>query len=363
MPTITANFAAGPAAMPKAVLKTIHQQLGRDIENGVSMLELGHRTAEFYKVRDEAKKNILDLYGLRASEFSVLFLQGGARLQFGALPANLRHLPKPAYIVSGHWSKIAYQEAQAVSSAEKVWDGEADQFSKLPTQVSVTGNPSYLYLTSNETIHGVQFPKERLATLGENLVIDASSDFLSYGFDWSKCAMLFACAQKNAGIAGVTIAIMRNSFIDQMDAKGLPLYLDYKIHREHDSLYNTTPVFPVYVTKVVTDWMLERFGSLAKVEAFNKKKAETLYTLIDQSGGFYKAHAEKNARSHMNVVFTLPKDLETKFAQEAKQKGFLNIEGHRFLGGFRLSIYNAIEQNQVDAFAEFMASFQRSQGS
>jgi phosphoserine aminotransferase len=301
----------------------------------------------------------------------VLFLQGGARLVFSMIPMNLGKSPSPNplptgegnggtfdYILTGSWGKYAAQEAAKFGEVHTVWDGKATNYDRLPKQSDLKLDPkaAYAYYVSNETIQGVEFQTEP-QTGNVPLLCDASRDFLSRPVDISKHGLFYACAQKNAGPAGVTVVIVRKSLLER-SRDSLPGYLNFKIHADEHSLWNTAPTFPIYVLMLVTKWLLTDIGGLDKMEARNRAKAKLLYDAIDASSGFYVGHAQPDCRSAMNVTFRLPNDEMTeKFVKGAKERGLSDLKGHRSVGGIRASIYNAMPVAGVERLREFMDEF------
>jgi phosphoserine aminotransferase len=291
----------------------------------------------------------------------VLFLQGGAQMQFAMVPINfLRGSGKSAdYILTGSWGKKAMKEAQTQGEARAAWDGAGVQLKRLPTQDELDLDPNavYVHITSNETIQGVQFAAE--PDVGDvPLVCDSSSDFLYRPVPIDRYGILYACAQKNAGPAGVTVVIIRDDLVQRVP-NDLPSMLSYRTLADAKSLFNTPPVFAVYFVKLVTDWLLNEIGGLDKMHQLNQQKARLLYDAVDQSGGFYSGHAEPASRSIMNVTFRLPNEtLEGQFLQEAESRGLTALKGHRSVGGCRASIYNAMPVKGVEALRDFMREFQ-----
>jgi phosphoserine aminotransferase len=353
------NFSPGPAVMPLPALEEAQRDLLALPGAGSSILEISHRSKTFDKIIAQAEANIRTLLAV-PDNYRVLFMQGGAVLQFGMIPMNfLRNTGKPAdYIVSGTWSKKAFDEAKTQGNARAVWDGKASNYNRVPKQSDLKIDPdaAYVYMTSNETIQGVQFQTE--PEVGNApLICDSSSDILCRPVPVQKYGMIFACAQKNLGPAGVTLVIIR----DDLAAKSptdLPSLLSYKVFAEGKSLLNTPPTFAIYMVKLVTDWLLNTVGGLAKVAEINKKKAKLLYDTIEQSKGFYMPHAEADCRSIMNVPFKLAKtELEEPFLKQAAAQGLCELKGHRSVGGCRASIYNAMPTEGVELLRDFMLDF------
>ncbi len=355
------NFNAGPGALPLEVLEQAQAELLDFKGTGMSVMEMSHRSKEFEAVIGGAEADLRTLLGIPAN-YKVLFQQGGASLQFTMVPMNL--LPAGAsadYIVTGVWGKTALKEAAKLGKVRTAANTEADGFKSLPTSFDYDPNAAYLHFTSNETIHGIEFFTEPTPPAGVPLVCDASSDFISHPVDVSKYALIYAGAQKNAGPSGVTIVIVRDDMLERVPAN-LPVMLDYKAQAATGSMHNTPPSFSVYMVGLVFKWALKS-GGLAAIEKVNRQKAELVYNAIDQSGGFYRGHAQPAARSLMNITFRLPsEELEEAFAKEAKSAGLIGLKGHRSVGGMRASTYNAVTLEGAQALVQFMAEFQRKNG-
>ncbi len=354
------NFSPGPAVLPLPVLEAAQRDLVSLPGVGISILEISHRSKAFDKIINDAEANLRTLLGI-PDNYRVLFMQGGALFQFGVIPMNLlRDSGKSAdYVVTGTWSKKAFDEAKLQGlSVNVAWDGKPTNFNRIPKQDELKLNPdaAYVYTASNETIQGVQYQTEP-AFGSVPLICDMSSDILSRPIDVSKYGMIFACAQKNAGPAGVTIVIIRDDLIEKSPAN-LPSLVNYKVFAEGKSLLNTPPTFPIYMVKLVTDWILNDVGGLAKMASLNQSKAKLLYDEIDHSDGFYLPHAEKECRSPMNVPFRLAKtEFEEPFLKQAAERGLCELKGHRSVGGCRASIYNAMPREGVQMLADFMHDF------
>jgi phosphoserine aminotransferase len=353
------NFSAGPAVLPEPVLAEAQRDLMALPGVGASILEISHRSATFENIIQQAETNLRQLLSI-PEEYAVLMLQGGARLMFSMIPMNLmgggRRLCN--YLITGSWSKYAAQEAVKFGEARVVWDGKATNYDRLPanSELRLDSKAAYFYYASNETIQGVQFATEPEA--GDiPLVCDASSDFLSRPVDIHKYGIYYACAQKNAGPAGLTIVVIRKDLLER-SSEMLPGYLNFQIHAEARSLWNTAPTFPIYILMLVTKWLITDIGGLAKMETINRSKAKMLYDVIDRSNGFYQGHAQPNVRSMMNVSFRLPSDeLTAKFVAEAEERGMTDLKGHRSVGGIRASIYNAMPVAGVETLRDFMLEF------
>ena len=355
------NFSPGPATLPLSVLHEAQEHFLGLPGVGMSVLEISHRSKAFGEILESATSNIRALLKLPA-EYHILFLQGGARLQFAMLPMNfLGETGRSAdYLVTGSWGKKAVAEAKVVGEARAAWSGEGERFRRLPKPNEYEVNPKaiYVHYTSNETIQGAQFATEPQSN-GVPLVCDASSDFLSRPIDVPRHGMIYAGAQKNAGPAGVTMVILRQDLLEQV--RGIiPSILNYRAHVDAGSMQNTPPVFAVYIVKLVSDWLINEVGGLEKMAQRNQQKARLLYDAIDESDGFYRGCVAADCRSLMNVTFRLPQeDLEKAFIEQARQRGLCELKGHRSVGGIRASIYNAMPMEGVSALRDFMIEFRR----
>ena len=354
------NFNPGPAVLPLEVLQQAQSELLDFKGTGMSVMEISHRSKEFEAVIQTAEADLRELLGI-PNNYKVLFLQGGASLQFAMLPMNLRSSGSADYIVTGTWSKTAIKEAAKLGAARAAANTEAEGFKSLPAKLDLDPKAAYLHFTSNETIHGVEFFTEPTPPAGVPLVCDASSDFISRPIDVSKYALIYAGAQKNAGPAGVTVVIIRDDMLERTPAN-LPVMLDYKALAASGSLHNTPPCFAIYMVGLVLQWA-KKMGGLKEIEKNNRKKAEVIYKAIDESGGFYRGHAAPEARSIMNIPFRLPsEELEETFAKESKSAGLIGLKGHRSVGGMRASIYNAMTVQGAQELAKFMREFQKKHG-
>jgi phosphoserine aminotransferase len=354
------NFNPGPAVLPLEVLEKAQSELLDFKGTGMSVMEISHRSKEFEAVIQTAEADLRELYGIPAN-YKILFLQGGASLQFAMLPMNLRASGSADYIVTGTWSKTAIKEAQKLGSARAAASTEKEGFKGLPASLDLDPNAAYLHFTSNETIHGVEFFTEPTPPAGVPLVCDASSDFISRPIDISKYALVYAGAQKNAGPAGTTVVIARDDMLERTPAN-LPVMLDYKALAASGSLHNTPPAFAIYMVGLVFQWA-KKVGGLAAIEKINRQKADAIYTAIDESGGFYRGHAQPEARSLMNIPFRLPsEELEETFAKESKKNDLIGLKGHRSVGGMRASIYNAMTLEGAQELVKFMKEFQKKNG-
>jgi len=351
------NFSAGPAVLPEPVLEQIRDEMISLPGVGSSLLEISHRSPTFGKILEEAKSDISELMGI-PSNYRVLFLQGGSRLQFTMIPQNFLGEGQTAeYLITGSWGKHAKTESEKIGPTRVLWDGSEVGYSRTPetSEYQSESDSAYLHYTSNETIQGVQFPA--LPSRDAPLVCDASSDFMCRPTSVADHGLIYACAQKNAGPAGVTVVIIREDLLAR-SKDTMPGYLNYKLHADNDSLYNTAPTFGIYVVGLVAKWLKNEIGGLANMEAQNRAKAEMLYKVIDESDGFYKGHADVDCRSLMNVVFRLPsEELESEFVSSAAKQELASLKGHRSVGGIRASIYNAMPVAGVEALASFMRDF------
>jgi phosphoserine aminotransferase len=355
------NFSAGPAILPLEVLEQAQRDLLSLPGVGMSILEISHRSKPFEEILAGCEADLRTLAKIPEG-YHVLFLQGGASLQFSMVPMNL--LPSGGsadYIVTGAWSKKAVKEAKRVGGVRIAATTEDGNFTRVPLQSELNLDPgaAYVHYTTNNTIFGTEF--HYVPDVGAvPLVADASSDIFSGPIDVSKFALIYAGAQKNLAPAGVTLAIVRDDMLKRTPAT-LPTMLQYGVHVENKSMYNTPPVFAIYVMRLVLAWLLKR-GGLEAVERKNARKADKLYAEIDRTE-FYRGHAQKDSRSRMNVTFRLPsEELEKTFAKEATAAGLDGLKGHRSVGGMRASIYNAFPEEGVDALVQFMQEFERRNG-
>jgi phosphoserine aminotransferase len=355
------NFSAGPAVLPLEVLEEAREHLLSLPGVGMSILEVSHRSKTFEDILAGAEADLRKL-GNVPDNYKVLFLQGGASLQFSMVPMNL--LPQGAsadYIVTGAWSQKAVKEAKRVGGVKIAASTEGENFDRIPKQeeLKLDSNAAYLHYTTNNTIFGTEF--HYVPDAGNvPLVADASSDIFSGPIDVSKFGLIYAGAQKNLAPAGMTLVIIREDLLARTPTS-LPTMLQYTIHSENGSMYNTPPVFTIYVMRLVLAWLLKN-GGLAAVEKANRRKADKLYAEIDRTG-FYKGHAEADSRSRMNVTFRLPtEDLEKRFAKESTVAGLDGLKGHRSVGGMRASIYNAFPESGIDALVQFMQEFENKNG-
>ena len=355
------NFSAGPAAIPLAVLKQTQEELLCLPGAGASVMEISHRSVHFTEIIEETELNVRSLLGVPYN-YRVLFLQGGGQLQFSMVPMNLLLGPQNpgAYVITGTWGLKAEREAAKEGATSVAWSGAEEGFRHLPRndEIELPGSASYVHITSNETIHGVQFQHE--PEVGDApLVSDSSSDFLSRPVDVSRYGLIYACAQKNAGAPGLTVVIVREDLLER-SREDLGSMLSYRLQAEAGSRLNTPPTFAIYLLLLITRWLQEK-GGLAAVAALNQRKAKALYDVVDGSD-FYRGHAESAVRSAMNVTFRLPnKSLDQRFLEEAERRGLLALKGHRSVGGVRASIYNAMPLEGAEALRHFMLEFEKQQ--
>jgi phosphoserine aminotransferase len=355
------NFSAGPAVLPVEVLEQAQRDLLALPGVGMSVLEISHRSKAFDDIIEGCEADLRTL-GRIPDNYRVLFLQGGASLQFSMVPMNL--LPEGGsadYVVTGVWSEKAVKEAKRVGKVKIAASTQAENYTRVPRPDELTLDPvaGYVHLTTNNTIYGTQF--HRIPDTGTvPLVADASSDIFSRPIEVAKYGLIYAGAQKNLAPAGLTLVIVRDDLL-QRTPQSIPTMLQYPVHAENKSLYNTPPVFPIYVMRLVLAWLLES-GGLEAIEKVNVRKADKLYAEIDRTG-FYRGHAAPDSRSRMNVTFRLPsEELEKKFAKESTVAGLDGLKGHRSVGGMRASIYNAFPEAGVDALVQFMQEFERKNG-
>ncbi|MFC1823036.1 3-phosphoserine/phosphohydroxythreonine transaminase [Thermodesulfobacteriota bacterium] len=355
------NFNAGPAALPLPVLEQIKDEFLDYRGSGMSITEVSHRSKWFDDVINEAVERTKRLLNI-GSDYQVLFIQGGASLQFCMIPMNLSLEGKPVdYINTGTWSTKAIKEAEIQGKDVRVIASSEDQnFSYIPKDFKVDADASYLHFTSNNTIKGTQWTSFPDGS-GVPLICDMSSDFLSRAFDVKPFGLIYAGAQKNIGPAGTALVIVREDMLERVNA-GLPSMLKYMTFAEKNSMYNTPSCFIIYTINLVMKWLEETIGGLAEMERVNQEKAGILYDCIDRSD-FYRGTAEKDSRSLMNVTFRLPgEDLEQKFVAAALKEGLGGLKGHRSVGGCRASIYNASGIESVKALVAFMAEFEKKEG-
>lgn len=352
------NFSAGPAILPEDVLKEAQENLFTLPGVGMSILEISHRSKTFDKIINETKADLRSLLNI-SDNYEILFLQGGASLQFSMVPLNLMPPKNKAdYILTGSWSKKAQKEAKRVGTVNVAGSTESENFNRIPKQseLKLDKDAAYVHFTSNNTIYGTEWHYD--PEVGNvPLVCDASSDILSKKIDVNKYGLIYAGAQKNMGPSGVTLVIIRKDLVER-SSDSLHTMLNYKIQVENASLYNTPNTFGIYIIGLITKWLIKNGGLDAMYKA-NKEKAGILYKCIDDSNGFFKGHALPDSRSLMNVTFKLAtEDLEKKLISEATAAGFDGLKGHRSVGGLRASIYNAFPKKGVEELVKFMKDFQ-----
>jgi phosphoserine aminotransferase len=355
------NFSAGPAVLPVPVLEQARDEMLSLPGVGMSVMEISHRSQTFDEIHKSAIQGMRDLLGI-PENYHVLFLQGGASLQFSMVPINL--LPQGAsadYILTGSWGKKALKEAKKQGAVHVAADMADSRYTRVPEphELKLDPHAAYVHMTTNETIEGVEWPQE--PEVGDvPLVADASSDICSRPMDVEKYALIYAGAQKNLGPSGVTVVIIRDDLLPHIP-DGLHTMLDYRTHTQNDSLYNTPNTWGIYILNLVCKWVKDK-GGLGAMHGENKAKAQLIYDAIDATD-FYRGHAAPEARSLMNVTFRLPsEDLEKQFAKEASAQGLDGLKGHRSVGGIRASIYNAFPHAGCEALVEFMREFERKNG-
>jgi phosphoserine aminotransferase len=355
------NFNPGPATLPLPVLQEAQKDLLNFKNTGMSILEVSHRGKEYEEVQNETESLFKELIGA-PSDYRVLFMGGGASTQFALVPLNfLTPAAQADYIISGSFAEKAYEEAARVGKVNIAASTKGTNFDRVPdaAEIKFSDHPAYVHLTSNNTIYGTQwpeFPKGKAP-----LVADMSSDILSRAFNASDFDLIYAGAQKNLGPAGVTVVLVKPEFLSKANTN-LPVIFQYGTFVKNSSMYNTPPTFAIYIMNLVLKWVKNN-GGVAAMEKRNREKAALIYNAIDNSGGFYKGHAQKGSRSLMNVTFRLPsEELEATFVSEAKKIGLAGIKGHRSVGGMRASIYNAMPVDGCKTLAEFMKEFQKKNG-
>lgn len=352
------NFNAGPSALPLEVLQKAQLELVDFQNSGMSIMEMSHRSATFEEVHNGAIDRLRKVYSI-PENYEVLFLQGGASLQFTMIAMNFLAEGKTAsYIQTGAWSEKAFKEAKLFGTPVEAASTKENNYKNIPALADIKFNAddAYVHLTSNNTIFGTQW-KEFPETGDVPLIADMSSDILSKSVDVSKFGIIYAGAQKNLGPSGVTVVIIRKDLLEKAN-KNIPTILKYTTHSDNNSLYNTPPTFGIYMLGEVLKWVEEQ-GGLEAIEKRNEEKAALIYDVIDNSNGFYTGHATKESRSLMNITFRVADEqLEKQFLAEAKAAGFVGLDGHRSVGGCRASAYNAVPVATCQALAEFMIEFQ-----
>lgn len=356
------NFSAGPAALPEEVLRQAQEELLDWRGAGCSVMEMSHRGKEFMSILDQAEADLRELMGI-PEQYKVLFLQGGATQQFAQIPMNLLAGRSADYIVTGSWSKKAFKEAQRIGNVRCAATTEASNFTRLPFANEIQLDPfaAYLHVCTNETIHGVEIPAQRIADTGVPLVADMSSHILSRPVNVEKFGLIYAGAQKNIGPSGLTLVIVHRDLLG-MAPLTIPTVMDYAVMAENGSMLNTPPTYAIYIAGLVFQW-LKRQGGLEGMAAINDEKARILYECIDRSGGFYTNPVDPDCRSAMNVPFVLANaELDAAFLAESKAAGLVSLKGHKSVGGMRASIYNAVPLAGVQALVEFMNDFAKRNG-
>jgi len=361
------NFSAGPAVLPLSVLEQIQAEMVSLPGVGSSILEISHRAKEFDIILEDANQRIRQLANIPDS-YEILYLQGGAALQNAMIPANLLTQPDQTadYILTGSWGKKSAEDVPYYGKLNVAWDGKSSKYNRNPTdqELQLTPGAAYVHLTYNETIQGVQFA-QLPNTNGVPIVADRSSDIFCEPLNINEYGLIYACAQKNLGIAGVTIVIVAKDLLERSGEveKRLPNYLRFRQHADNGSRYNTPPTFAIYVTGLVCKWLQEEIGGLENIGRLNREKSQMIYDVIDNSGGFYTGHADRSARSIMNVVFkTTKEETDNLFLSQAKQLGMTTLKGHRSVGGVRASVYNAMPLEGVQTLVEFMQDFAQKNG-
>lgn len=351
------NFGAGPSMMPLPVLEQAQRELLDYKGSGMSMLEISHRNALFEEVNDQAQAHIKQLLGMDDS-WVVMFMGGGASLQFSMIPMNFLTPGKvAAYAITSTFSEKAIKEAHKVGKAVEIYSSKATGLDRVPRpeELKLPENCAYLHLTGNCTAEGLEY-FDYPDTGDVPLIVDMSSDILSRPIPLDKFSLIYNGAQKNIGPAGVTVVMAKKEFLKGRDPQ-LPTMMNYETFADHDSTYNTPPVFGVYLVDLMSQWLLDQ-GGLGAMEKRNRAKAKLVYDVLDAHPGFYRGHAQKDSRSLMNVTFNLPsKELENRFVAEAKEQGLAGLKGHRSIGGIRASIYNAMPLEGAQALTDFMENF------
>ena len=354
------NFNPGPAALPLDVLKIVQGELLDYQNSGMSILESSHRAKEFEAINDQTIALVHEVLGVGAN-YQVLFMGGGASTQFALVPMNFIGDGKmAAYVDTGEFANKAMKECEIVAKAHMAFSSKEEKYRRVPkmNEIKYPEDVAYLHICSNNTIEGTQF-QEFPDTGKVPLVVDVSSDIASRRLDYKKFSLFYAGAQKNLGPAGVTLVVIRDDFLAK-GKQGLPTMFTYKTYADNKSLYNTPPVFGVYIMKLVLEWIKSK-GGLAGIEKINAAKKDLLYSAIDAAPDFYKGTAGKASRSWMNVTMRLPtEDLENKFVADAKKEGLIGLKGHRSVGGIRFSIYNAVSLDDIQKTVDFMARFHKS---
>ena len=350
------NFYAGPAILPVSVLEETRDAVMNFANLGVSILEISHRSKEFDAVIQDAEKDALAIMGLNAQDYAVIFVGGGASLQFAMLPMNFLHT-KADYLVTGEWATKAAKEAKMFGAVNEAASSKDKNFNYLPKSCKFSPDADYVHVTTNNTIYGTEW--KSIPDVGSvPLISDMSSDMFGVKREWSRYSLIYAGAQKNLGPAGVTMIVIKRAYLEAKAKEQVPTMLKYKTHVDGKSLYNTPPVFGVFVLGRTLKWILQE-GGLDAIEARNQKKARMIYDVIDARPEFYKGTVtDKSDRSIMNLTWNLPTpELEDKFVAEAKKKQMVGLKGHRSVGGIRSSQYNACPVESVEALAKFLEEF------
>ena len=351
------NFNAGPSTLPLEVLEEVRDEFLDFNGEGMSIIEMSHRSKTYDAINAEAEADLKDLLGL-GEDYRVLFIQGGATLQFSMAPMNFLPAGRTAdYILTGAWSEKALAEAKKVGATHVAFTDKDNNYTRIPkmADINLSDNPAYVHITSNNTIFGTQW--RELPCFGQTpMFADMSSDILSRPFPAGHFSLIYAGAQKNLGPSGATVVIIRSDMAEQ-NPENLPTMLRYQTYAKHNSLYNTPPVFSVYVMGKVLKW-IKANGGLAGMALHNETKAKLIYDIIDNFPDFFKGHAHKDSRSLMNITFRLPsEELEAKFVKEATAQGMIGLKGHRSVGGLRASVYNGMPESGCQALADFMVEF------
>ncbi|MEW6235517.1 MAG: 3-phosphoserine/phosphohydroxythreonine transaminase [Candidatus Omnitrophota bacterium] len=354
------NFSAGPAGLPLPALQKAQEELLDFKGQGMSLMEMSHRSKPFAAVIESAEANIRSLLGV-PNDYAVLFLQGGASLQFAMIPMNLRAKGQSAdYIHTGSWSSKAIKEAKITGAVNVVWDGKDDNYMRVPSDGELQFSPAaaYVHICSNETIGGIRYPS--FPKTEAPLIADMSSEILSRAIDVKSFGLIYAGAQKNIGPSGLALLIVRKDLLERCP-EDVPLFLRYKTHAAESSLYNTPNTWAIYIVQLITEWMIQ-MGGVAAMQKINEEKAAILYNALDSSA-FWKPCAQKSSRSIMNVTWRMAtEELEAKFIAEATKAGLSGLKGHRSVGGLRASIYNACAKESVEALVSFMKDFETANG-
>ncbi|NWF96554.1 MAG: 3-phosphoserine/phosphohydroxythreonine transaminase [Candidatus Thorarchaeota archaeon] len=353
------NFNPGPAAIPLPALKKAQEEFLDFAGTGMSILEVSHRSKEYEKVHYAATDLLRELLRV-PSDYKILWLQGGASTQFFMVPMNLQVQGKPMeYVITGGWAEKALTEAKLFGETRIVATSKDQKYTFIPEEVRFNAGAAFGHITSNNTLYGTEWPYWPTVPEDVPLVCDMSSDFMARVVDVKKFGVIYAGAQKNLGPAGVTVVIVREDLLGRAP-ENIPTMCKWRTHAKDDapSLYNTPPVFAIYISKLALDYTKE-VGGIPAIEKVNRQKAKIIYDVIDASGGFYRGHARPDSRSLMNITFRLPsEELETKFADEAKKLGMIGLKGHRSVGGMRASLYNAVTVESAKVLGEFMTEFQ-----